>query len=93
MRYSGAFIKVSISFSVYLAADEARRNQVFLSLWTKKEAIFKTKNLPAFAPSRLSSLDFDGFSESRILAVGEKKYILSIAASSRAEVRIIEAKL
>ena len=77
----------------YRNTPEACRTEKFLSVWTEKEAIFKMKNLPAFAPSRVSTLDFDGFSESKILTVGERKYILSVAFSASAKFEIKEVKL
>ena len=72
----------------YLAALEEERREVFLRIWTAKEAIFKSRREAVFAPSTVSSSD--GQVYTACVRIGDGDHILSVAAEGEVTLHTVE---
>ena len=62
-------------FSTYLSADSDMREEVFLRIWTAKEAVFKSTGDVAFAPSSVDTATLSVYTEK--IDVEGREYVVA----------------
>ena len=80
-------------FSFALAqGEQAETAEAFLTLWTKKEAVFKRMgNAKRFQPKTFRADAFP--SQTQVFSLDGVEYVLSVATDERAEIEIIKGKI
>ena len=73
---------------LYYSAPKSERREVFLRIWTAKEAIFKSQGGEAFSPLNTDSSGSGVYTER--IHLGERNYILSVASPCEIAVHIAE---
>ncbi len=72
--------------AAYLEADEAYREEAFLSIWTAKEAVFKSRGEGAFLPFSIDTADFTAYTDA--VTIEGKAYILSAFSEMPSDVAV-----
>ena len=72
--------------ALFEAAEQSKREEVWIKLWTAKEAAFKAKHKPHFVPNETDSTLENVHTET--LSLGGELYAWSVAAEKGAKVRI-----
>ena len=73
-------------YALYESTDEGMREELMLTLWVKKEAIFKCRREESFSPSKISA-NGDGLTNGRV-TVGDGEYIWAVATDSKSKVNL-----
>ncbi|MBQ8689110.1 MAG: 4'-phosphopantetheinyl transferase superfamily protein [Clostridia bacterium] len=71
----------------YSTANGEGKNEVFARIWTKKESVFKTLNLPRYFPAEIDTFSFPTYTETR--KIRDKFYAVSIAGECVEATKII----
>ena len=72
--------------ALFEAAEQSKREEVWIKLWTAKEAAFKAKGEPHFVPNETDSTLENIHTET--LFLGGELYAWSVAAEKGAKVRV-----
>lgn len=83
---SNSFMKRILTESELSECGDLSDTDELLSIWTAKEAVFKTLSQDAFIPSEIELKDYNVHSD--FLIIDNKKYVYSVAAADFAEMKI-----
>lgn len=72
--------------ALFEAAEQSKREEVWIKLWTAKEAAFKAKQKPYFKPAETDSTKENVYTD--LLSFGGELYAWSVAAEKGAMVRV-----
>ena len=75
-------IMTAEEYNKYQNLPESERTEFFLSVWTRKEAVFKSLHLDSFVPSR-DYYDSGITLKTKILFVKDEKAIVSVASRNK----------